>query len=93
LHRKNGPTRRPGGIAINGPFIYWANSNTNSIARANLDGTNVNLNFVNLPSGTGAAGIAVDGTYIYFAEEFANSIGRVNLDGCAFRKLNSCRKR
>jgi hypothetical protein len=35
-----------------GGYVYWGNVNTNSIARANLDGTGVNNNFINLPPPT-----------------------------------------
>jgi virginiamycin B lyase len=58
-------------------FVYWANSGTNSIARANLDGTGADQSFI-----TGAnapEGVAVDGAHIYWANRA--TIGRANLDG------------
>src|SRR5262245_3749304 len=56
--------------------IYWASE---SIDRANLDGTGVNENFI---TGTaGPTGIAVDGNYIYWANRNTDAIGRAYLDG------------
>ena len=58
-------------------YVYWVNSGT--IARSNLDGTGVNLNFM-----TGAsqpAMVAVDGTHIYWTNAGSNTIARSNLDG------------
>ncbi|MEA2420992.1 MAG: hypothetical protein QOF55_91, partial [Thermoleophilaceae bacterium] len=52
---------------------------TNSIGRANLDGTNPNPRFI---TGAGApSGVAVNATHIYWANQSTNSIGRANLDG------------
>ena len=72
----------PEGIAVNGSYIYWANSNSGtSIGRANLDGTGVNQFFI---TGTHAAtGVAIDGSYIYWHHFFGghSAIGRANLDG------------
>ena len=60
-------------------YIYWANATTDTIGRANRDGTGVNQSFI-----TGAdypAGVAVDGEYIYWANNDTDSIGRAKLDG------------
>src|ERR687886_753336 len=62
-------------------FVYWANSGTGTIGRANLDGTDVNQNFI-----TGAnapAGVAVDGAHLYWTNftGTGGAIGRANLDG------------
>jgi virginiamycin B lyase len=62
--------------------IYWAN--WNSIGRANLDGTNVDQNFIsNTQSSTigRACGVAVDESHVYWADEGRDVIGRANLDG------------
>src|SRR5918911_204635 len=59
-------------------FVYWANSGTNSIGRANLDGTGADQSFI-----TGAnapVGVAVDGAHIYWTTPAA-VVGRANLDG------------
>jgi hypothetical protein len=48
--------------------IYWANVNTNTIGRADLDGSNPNQSFI-----TGASeayGVAVDAEHIYWGNFF-----------------------
>ena len=60
--------------------IYWTNIISNTIGRANLDGTGVNESFVSGATGL-PYGIAVDGTYIYWSGISSNAIGRTNLDG------------
>ena len=60
--------------------IYWTDQGTNTIGRANLDGTGANLSFIT----TGAnepAEVAVDGSHIYWANQNTGAIGRANLDG------------
>src|ERR671932_420873 len=58
-------------------FVYWANSGTNSIGRANLDGTGADQSFI---TGANAPdGVAVDAAHIYWANRA--TIGRANLDG------------
>jgi hypothetical protein len=65
-------------------FVYWASASTNSIGRANLDGTGVNPSFI-----TGAndpTGVAVDAAHVYWANTgaapaFDTRIGRANIDG------------
>src|SRR5262249_34868005 len=42
----------PGGIVLDSAHIYWANSQTNSIGRANLDGSGANPSFI--PNATNA---------------------------------------
>lgn len=61
------------------PYLYWATSTDSTIARANLDGSGVDLNFI-----TDQArpwGVVVDDTYIYWTNERGNTIGRARLDG------------
>ncbi len=63
---------------IGGVELIWANSGTNSIGRANLNGTGPDPNFI-----TGAAvptGVAVDGAHVYWTA-FGGEIGRADLDG------------
>ncbi len=58
-------------------YVYWANLDTNTIARANLDGTGVNQRFI-----TGASspvGVALDAAHVYWANN--GTIARANLDG------------
>src|SRR5690348_13774644 len=59
--------------------IYWSNVGTNTIGRADLDGSNVNQSFI-----TGAddpADVAVDAEHIYWPNYNTNTIGRADLDG------------
>jgi hypothetical protein len=72
-------------------YIYWVNADTGSIGRANLDGTDVNQNFI--PQAGASGGVAVDpgrydwwdlslvptDTHIYWTTGYG--IGRANLDG------------
>lgn len=76
------PSSGPHGPVIAGGQLYW--TETGSIARANLDGSHVQRNFVPLPlqsSGEAADGLATDGHYIYFSRCQEHAIGRVALDG------------
>jgi virginiamycin B lyase len=60
-------------------FVYWTNYGTNTIGRANLDGSGANQSFI-----TGASipyGIAVDAGHVYWVNVETGSIGRANLDG------------
>ena len=77
------PDRWPTGIAVDDRYIYWANFNWNApstIGRANLDGTDVNQEFIQTLGSP--IGLAVDDNYIYWANiEGVNTIGRAKLDG------------
>ncbi len=69
------------GVAVGGGHIYWASGST--IGRANLNGTEVEPNFItNL---TTPCGVAVDSAHIYWTNsQFppgGTTIGRANLDG------------
>jgi hypothetical protein len=64
-----------------GNFVYWTDSNANTIARTKLNGTGTNLNLI-----TGLDnphGIAIDSKFIYWSQgnNTTGSIGRANLDG------------
>jgi len=66
-------------VAVDGGHIYWANLFSDTIGRANLDGTGVNQSFI-----TGAStpvGVAVDGQHVYWGNQGPRTIGRANLDG------------
>ena len=60
-----------------GAFIYWTNVPTNTIGRANLDGTGVDQSFIT--GATEPAGLAVAARYLFWANN--DAIGRANLFG------------
>jgi virginiamycin B lyase len=69
----------PLGVAVNAGHIYWVDENTNSIARARLDGTHVDKSII---SGTHSPyGVAVNSRHVYWTNLYAGSIGRAKLDG------------
>jgi hypothetical protein len=73
------------GGALAARHIYWANSGSGAIGRADIDGTNVNENFI----ATGAdfiLDVAVDAQHIYWSDYdgpigYDGSIGRADIDG------------
>jgi hypothetical protein len=71
----------PCGLALNGPHIFWGNAETGTIGRANLDGSEAELEFI---SGVGyPVSLAIQAGHLYWvnAEGEARSIGRADLDG------------
>jgi hypothetical protein len=65
-------------------YIYWVNEGTHAIARADNDGTDVNLSFITgLPMGVGVYPdkVAVTSTSIFWTNSQAKTIGRANIDG------------
>ena len=72
----------PSGITLAGGQIYWSNSATNSIGRANLNGTGAAPTFI--PNATVGAiepnALTSDGTYLYWSDQ-RRYIGRARLDG------------
>jgi len=67
-------------LAVDAAHIYWTASN-NTIARAGLDGTGIEQNFISMESdGSLYHGIAIDAASIYWTGD-NGSIGRANLDG------------
>lgn len=76
---------QPEGVAVYGGYIYWVNHDTaGSIGRANLNGTDVNENFVASEAGSNlsdinyATGLTVTSSYIYWADTNQNSIARAS---------------
>ncbi len=67
-----------GGLALDAQYLYWANS-AGGIARANLDGSAANPNFISGPNEP--CGVAVAGGYVYWISRFGWSVGRARLDG------------
>src|SRR5262245_32065526 len=74
------------GVAVNDTHIYWANlvpgaggsgdTYTDSIARANLDGTAVDQHFIELGADGNPQGVAVDESHIFWANQGTGSIAR-----------------
>lgn len=69
--------------------IYWQNEG--AIGRANLDGSNLDPEFIRFPVLPGSdgyvicGGIALDSEYIYWADNQHGTIGRARLDGSDVR--------
>jgi hypothetical protein len=67
--------------------IYWANASGNTIGRADLDGSDVDENFIS--GASGPSNVLVHGQYLYWGNATActedgacdGSIGRANLNG------------
>jgi virginiamycin B lyase len=67
--------------------VYWANASGNTIGRADLDGTDVDENFIS--GASGPSNVLVHGQYLYWGNATActedgacdGSIGRANLNG------------
>ena len=64
-------------VAVDANHIYWSGSGTPTIGRADLDGDNVDSDFID---GASAGGLAVDSHHLYWANS-AGTLGRVDLDG------------
>lgn len=74
------------GIAVTSSYIYWADTNQSSIARASTaTGAGAQQFITGLTLGgqnSVPRGVVVDGPYIYWANDLNNgTIGRANLDG------------
>jgi len=60
-------------------YVYWTDTESGTVARADLNGENVNQSFI---SGGGEPdGIVTDGGYIYWSNYSGGSIGRATLAG------------
>jgi hypothetical protein len=70
------------GVAIAGSHLYWARRAV-AIARASLDGTGVDLQFIRGLASKHGGAIAAAGGHIYWTNlpDAAAAIGRANLDG------------
>ncbi len=71
-------------IAALGPtsasaYLYSANGGTNSIGRANLDGSGASQSFV--VGANSPLDVAVDAGHVYWANDGTGKIGRANLNG------------
>ena len=77
--------RSPAGIAIGGPYVYWANYATGLIGRARIDGSDVDESFIKTGKAYSVIGLAVSGEHIYWTTSGLGpnrgTIGRANLIG------------
>jgi hypothetical protein len=78
----------PQGVAVNTESIYWANTNGPAIGRADLDGTDAELQFLPLQqqgNGLRPIGIALTATRLYYSEHEASNpsayLGSASLEG------------
>ena len=74
------------GVAVDGGHIYWADYPAGTIGRADIDGTNIDYDFIRLgePACGGSLSpgeLAVGGGRIYWTDPDSGTIGRANLDG------------
>ncbi len=60
-------------------FLYWTNSGSGSIGRANISGSGANPSFIT--GCTQPLGMAIDAGHIYWSNNATGAIGRANLDG------------
>jgi hypothetical protein len=72
----------PFGLAANEDYIYWTNKK--SIARADIDGTNTDLQFI--PDVGHVGSLALDDKYLYWPDR-QHSLMRANLDGSHLKTL------
>ena len=68
----------PQAIAVDSAHVYWFNIGTDSIGRANLDGSDPEPQWI--PNVDDAGGIALSSSYIYWTDDNAN-IARADIDG------------
>lgn len=81
-----GPYVACGGLAVDALHVYWANSSSDTIGRANLDGSGADHSFI--VGASNPCGVAVNATHIFWANHQATqgtepSIGRATIDGAA----------
>jgi virginiamycin B lyase len=61
--------------------VYWAQTLSDTIGRAGVDGSDVNQSFIVLAAGSLPHDVAVDSSHVYWTSGFSGSIGRADLDG------------
>ena len=74
-----GGVNGPGGVAVDGSHLYWAQAN--EIRRANLDGSGAGQPFIG--GASTPIGVAVDSAHVYWINNGFGTLGRANLDGSA----------
>lgn len=68
------------GIAVDGGHIYWG-SLGKGIARANLDGSGVDEEFIALSAPATPCGVAVDSQHVFWTNREAGFVGIADIDG------------
>lgn len=70
----------PSGVVTDGTYIYWSNQASDSIGRANLDGTGQNATWLT-GNFSGPSSLITDGSYLYWVNRGSWNISRAALDG------------
>ena len=75
------PGDDPQGVAVGGGRVYWSayDQVDPAIARANLDGSDPDLDFI--PGLSNPYGIAVNASHLFFIDRSENAVSRATLDG------------
>lgn len=74
----------PFGLAANEDYIYWGDRGSRSIARASIDGTNVDIQFI--PDAGAVSSLALYGKYLYWPGR-DRTLMRAKLDGSHLKPL------
>ncbi len=74
-------TDNPCGVAAANGFIYWTNQDSDSIGRANPDGSGLIADYIQLSAGTEPCAVAVDDDRIYWTSVGHDEIGRAEIAG------------
>ena len=78
-HVNSGDVR---GLDVDSQHLYWSAYPSRVIRRANLDGTGVDTNWLDVgTSNDGTWGVTVTGSSIYWMTRMSGTLGRANLDG------------
>ena len=70
-------TTHPAGVAVSEGHIYWTNSDSNTIGRATLDGSDVQDQFI--VTGDNPAGLAVREQHIYWSNYYDGTAARASM--------------
>ena len=72
-------TANPCGVVSADGFVYWANQGSDSIGRANFDGSGAARDWLPLTAGTMPCAIAIDNGRIYWTSVGLDKIGRADI--------------